>query len=82
MSASASEYFEHRKRQCVEDLRFADTTPGFRVFQVTERGGQQDTTELHRQRLRDACDAYQRAIDYLEGKSTALPSSNTPYQIK
>lgn len=63
---SLIEYFEKRKQQCEADLRYAETQPGFRLFQVTAGGGQVDKTEEHKRHLRDAHDEYQRAIDYLK----------------
>jgi len=59
------EHFERRKQWCEEELRLAETTPSFRLFRRTHGGGEIDLTEKHKEDLRDARDAYQRAIDLL-----------------
>ena len=59
------EHFERRKRWCEEELRVAEATPTFRLFRRTHGGGEIDLTEKHKEDLRDARDAYQRAIDLL-----------------
>jgi len=65
---SLIEYFQRWKRQCEENLRFAESQPGFKLIRRTEQGGDVDVTEEHKQHLRDACDEYQRAIDYLNSR--------------
>ena len=78
MSASTTEYFAHRKRQCEEQLRAIETL-GIGTFQVTGGGSQHDTTEAYKEQLLDHCEAYQKAIDFIEGKlSTPILASISP----
>ena len=57
-------YFEKRKKQCREQLQFADTA-GFSLRQSAPGFPEADITEQYRMGLRTAIDDYQRAIDYL-----------------
>jgi hypothetical protein len=67
------EHFERRKQWCEEELRLAETTPSFRLFRRTHGGGEIDLTEKHKEDLRDARDAYQRAIDLLLKNKPTTP---------
>lgn len=68
---SIIEYFERRKRDCEERLRYVETAQGFKMFQLTQDNAQLDITEQETQRLRQARNDYQRAIDCLKVKSAA-----------
>jgi hypothetical protein len=77
------EWLRQRKQENEANLKFAETTPGFKLFQVTTYGGEVDITEQQKDRLRAAIADYQHAMDYLEFKATGLlPASKKPYDIK
>jgi hypothetical protein len=59
------EYFQRRKLECEESLRFGENTSWFRLHQTTQQGTV-DITEEHKQGLRDQCAEYQRMLDYLQ----------------
>jgi len=68
---SIIEYLERRKQDCEERLRYVESAQGFKMLQVTRDQGQLDVTAQETQRLRQARNDYQRAIDCLKGKSAA-----------
>lgn len=74
------EHFERRKQWCEGELHLAETTPGFRLFRRTAGGGKIDLTEKHKQDLRDACNAYQHAIDLLKSNPTKPELSKPIFQ--
>jgi hypothetical protein len=77
------EWLKRRKEHEEENLRYAETTPGFRLFQVTAGGGQIEITDSHKDRLRKAIGEYEKVIRDLELRASgALPASNRPYSIK
>jgi hypothetical protein len=77
------EHFERRKQWCEEELRLAETTPSFRLFRRTHGGGEIDLTEKRKEDLRDARDAYQRAIDLLlEEQADGTRAEGRPRRTK
>jgi hypothetical protein len=44
---SVIEYFERWKQQCEEDLRFAESQPGFKLIRRTDNDRDVDVTEEH-----------------------------------
>lgn len=76
-------WFKKRKQEKENTLKFAQTQPGFKLFQVTAGGAQIDITEQHKKQLQDDIAEYQRVIEELELRATgALPLSKKTFDIK
>jgi hypothetical protein len=76
-------WFRNRKREKENNLKFAQTQPGFKLFQVTAGGGQIDITEQHKKQLQDDIAEYQRLIEELQIVATgATPLSKKTFDIK
>jgi hypothetical protein len=58
------EYLELHKLEVARDIQSAEETLG-----------KDEITEFYKERLGAACDAYQKAIDYLRSKPNKIPLS-------